>query len=68
MSQIAILDWSLHVDCPKCDKSNDLARARHDPENRIAAAIFQNKWDTLQGWEVECEHCCHEFTIEKVEY
>ena len=64
----ALLDWSLHVDCPKCNESNDLARANHDTENDIAQAIFNNDWDKLNEWEVECEHCGHEFKIERVEY
>jgi hypothetical protein len=64
----ALLDWSLHVDCPKCGESNDLARAQHDCEHDIARRIFTNDWDKLEGWEVTCEHCEHEFTIERVEY
>jgi Zn finger protein HypA/HybF involved in hydrogenase expression len=65
---IANLDWSLYVYCPKCEQDNDLARARHDRENDIAKHIFSNDWDKLNDWEVTCEHCSHEFKIEKVEY
>lgn len=65
---IAHLDWSLTVRCPKCDHANDLADGRHDTEHDIARHIFSNDWDVLKGWEVTCEHCGHEFTIEKVEY
>ena len=68
MNPIANLDWSLHVNCPKCDESNDLASGTHDTEHHIATAIFKNDWDKLEGWEVTCEHCGHEFTIQKVEY
>ncbi len=64
----ALLDWSLRVDCPQCDKENDLADHEHDEEYRIAGHIFENRWDSLNGWEVTCKHCGHEFTIEKVEY
>lgn len=64
----ARLEWSLYVDCPKCSESNDLADAKHDTEHEIARRIFTNDWGKLQGWEVTCEHCGHEFTIEKVEY
>jgi phage FluMu protein Com len=64
----ANLDWSLHVDCPKCDESNNLASQKHDAENSIANHIFKNEWDKLECWEVTCEHCGHEFEIEKVEY
>jgi ribosomal protein S27E len=65
---VARFEWSLHVDCPKCKKGNDLASPEHDGEFDIAKHIFNNNWDALKGWEVTCEHCGHEFTIEKVEY
>lgn len=64
----ATLNWSLYVHCPHCDKSNDLAEPEHDTEHEIARHIFTNAWDKLNGHEVTCEHCGHEFTIEKVEY
>jgi hypothetical protein len=64
----ALLDWSLHVDCPKCGLSNDLASGLHDAEHSIARHIFTNAWEKLGGWEVTCEGCEHEFTIERVEY
>lgn len=65
---VAQLDWSLYVACPKCDESNDLASAKHDPEHDIGRRIFTNDWDALKGWEVTCEHCGNEFQIERVEY
>lgn len=64
----AFLDWSLYVDCPKCGLSNDLSSARHDAEHEIARHIFSNDWDKLEGHEVTCEGCEHEFTIGCVEY
>ena len=68
MRPTARLDWSLYVNCPKCDESNDLARAEHDCEHDIARRIFMNEWDKLAGWEVTCEHCGHEFLLGGVEY
>jgi DNA-directed RNA polymerase subunit RPC12/RpoP len=65
---IANLEWSLYVACPQCNESNDLSASEHDHEDNIARHIFGNDWDKLQGWEVTCEHCGHEFKIEKVEY
>ena len=65
---VANLEWSLHVGCPKCDESNDLASPEHDVEHEIAKHIFNNNWDALKGWEVTCEHCGHEFKLERVEY
>ena len=65
---VASLDWSLHVSCPKCNHENNIAKSEHDTESRIAHYIFSNDWDKLNGWEVQCEQCQHEFKIEKVEY
>jgi ribosomal protein S27E len=64
----ARLEWSLYVDCPKCGDSNDIADPNHDTEHGIAQAIFTNDWDKLQKLEVTCEHCRHEFQIDRVEY
>lgn len=65
---IAYLEWSLNVECPKCKESNDLAHPEHDSEHSIAKHIFANDWDKLQGWEVTCLHCGHEFTIDSAQY
>jgi phage FluMu protein Com len=64
----ASLSWSLDVDCPACNESNDLASGDHDYDHEIVGRIFSNQWDSLAGWEVRCEHCGHEFEIDKVEY
>jgi len=64
----ATLTWNLYVYCPQCGKSNDLASGDHDTDHDIAKHIFTNAWDKLDGWAVECEHCGHEFQIERVEY
>ena len=65
---VATLQWSLDVDCPRCDKSNDLSGPEHDTDLLIARHIFNNEWNKLNGREVRCWHCGHEFTVEKVEY
>lgn len=64
----AYLEWSLHVYCPKCEQSNDLAGPEHDSEQEISGHIFKSTWDKLEGWEVTCQHCGHEFKIEEVVY
>lgn len=68
MNPTANLEWSLYVHCPKCEWANDLADPKHDTEHDIARYLFTNQWDKLNGWEVNCEGCGHEFKIEKVEY
>ena len=65
---VAQLDWSLHVECPKCEEDNDIAGPAHDSEHTIAQAIFTNAWDKLEGHEITCEHCGHEFELARVEY
>jgi hypothetical protein len=64
----ALLDWSLYVDCPECELSNNLTEPQHEVEFEIARRIFTNEWDKLEGWEVVCEGCGCEFKIEKVVY
>ncbi len=65
---VAVLNWSLYVYCPHCDKPNDLADPEHDTEHDIARHIFTNAWDKLKDWDVECQHCGYEFQLEGVEY
>ena len=65
---VATLSWSLDVACPKCGEDNDLSDPLPDPESSIATKIFSNDWSKLEGHEVTCQHCGHEFTIEEVEY
>ena len=65
---VALLDWGLYVDCPKCSLSNNLASCLHDTETTIARHIFTNAWDKLEGWEVTCEGCSHEFLLGGVQY
>ncbi len=64
----AQLDWSLYVYCPKCSEANDLASAEHDVDHDIARHIFSNDWHKLEGLEVTCGHCGHEFALECVVY
>ena len=68
MTAIARVSWSLDACCPQCSENNDLSGQLHDSERLIAKHIFSNAWDKLAGWEVTCEHCQHEFTLERVEY
>ena len=62
----AYLSWSLDIDCPKCNESIDLSD--DDDDNVVSGAIFHNNWDALDGHEVTCKHCAHEFKVKTVEY
>jgi hypothetical protein len=66
MANTAYLDYSVEIQCPVCHQFNNLADS--DDDHIVSAAIFNNKWDTLEGHEVECSHCHHEFKIDSVEY
>ena len=68
MENIAYVEWSLNVECPKCKLDNDLARSIHDGGNDIARHIFNNEWDVLKGWEITCEHCKFEFLLDDIIY
>ena len=62
----ASLDWHLWVDCPKCKESIDLVDQNDD--GVFAIPIFNNEWENLEGCEVYCPECKHEFEIDGVEY
>ena len=64
---IACLSWSLDVECPGCKEDIDLSACDTD-DYSIARRIFTNEWDKLQGHEITCPHCAHEFTLDGVEY
>jgi hypothetical protein len=62
----ATLTCSLDVECPKCEKEVDLLY--EDEDNGVSRAIFNNNWGDLNGYEVKCPECGHEFTLDGVEY
>ena len=62
----ALLSWHLFVDCPYCSEIIDLADI--DEDEWVSIPIFNNKWDDLEGAEVECYNCNKFFTIDKIEY
>lgn len=64
----ASLSWSLDVDCPACEEIIELAESPYSDDQHIVVAIFNNKWDSLKGYEVTCKYCQHEFKIDEVEY
>lgn len=64
----AWLSWRLEVECPKCSSELDLNNTWYDPDNEIGEAIFNNRWKSLNGFQVTCEFCQHDFVLENVEY
>ena len=63
-----LLSFSLDVDCPKCGLSFDISSDGNDPEGRIGEKVFTNQWKEVEGEEVYCPHCEHEFEVGEVEY
>ena len=64
---VANLSWSLDVDCPACKETIDLSDCDTD-DYSIARRIFTNEWGKLEGHEITCPHCTHEFALDSVEY
>jgi phage FluMu protein Com len=62
----AILNASLDVECPYCDK--DINFFDHDEDGIYTRPIFNNKWDDLKGMDVTCPHCDSEFVLDDVEF
>jgi uncharacterized Zn finger protein (UPF0148 family) len=65
---VARLSWNLYVDCPKCDTSFDVVDTDSENDYVIAKKVFSNKWDDVEGCEITCPHCEHEFELGKIEY
>jgi C4-type Zn-finger protein len=65
---LALLSWSLNVECPHCEEDFDLQEFDHEYDNRFADALFNNRWEDVNGSEVSCPTCNQEFTITKIEY
>ena len=65
----AQLSWNLWIDCPHCGETLDLSDPESfDQDGVISIPIFNNKWDNLEGREIECNSCHRSFDIENVEY
>lgn len=62
----AQLYWKVLVNCPYCGDQFDLSE--QDEDNWLSTRIFTNQWEKLEGAEVFCPRCSHEFEIDKVEY
>lgn len=59
--------YTLNLECPYCDAQIDFS-GLSDHEATISNLIFNNKWESIAGMEMECDSCLKEFTIEKMEY
>ena len=60
-----ILDVHVWVECPKCEKDFDLLDG---DDGTYLEPLFDGKWDYFDSLTVHCEHCGHEFELEKVEW
>jgi len=62
----ATLRASLEIECPGCGHEFDLFD--HDDDGLYLRPIFNNKWDDLQGEDIECPKCGCSFILGKVEW
>lgn len=63
---LAFLNFSLYVNCPHCDELMDLSE--NDFDYIVTNALFDNRWDDLNGYDTSCPKCDTDFQIEKVVY
>lgn len=63
---IPVLRASLTVSCPECGKAFDLFNL-DDPEG-IVTMIFQNRWDEIPGFEIDCPECPATIQLDEVEW
>ena len=66
MKARALLNWNLYTKCPYCGHDFDLAD--HDEDGFYSKPIFSNKWDELDGADVECPSCGQCSQISEVVY
>jgi uncharacterized CHY-type Zn-finger protein len=59
----AYLHASLYVECPKCSTDFNLFDCG---DGLYTTPIFNNKWEDLEGEEVCCPDCEHEFKISEI--
>lgn len=60
----AQLNFSIDVECPRCNEDFDLTDSYLDD----LGCVFTNRWEELIGFEVVCPHCAYEFAIDGLEY
>ena len=51
----ALLNASLDISCPYCNRDIDLFLI--DDNDYIMKSIFNNKWNDLRGEEIICQDC-----------
>lgn len=66
MKARAVLSWHLWTKCPYCGYDFDLAD--FDEDGFYSKPIFSNKWDELEGEDVECPACDQCAQISEVVY
>lgn len=68
LSADASLSWNLFIECPHCKEDIDLADSPHDDEGYFSEPLFNNKWDRIEGAEVDCPKCKNTFSVSSVVY
>ena len=68
-SNYALLRAELLVHCPDCDTDPiDLLDTEFDDSGKVFNAIFKDKWESISGMEITCDHCGNVFTLSEIEW
>ena len=68
-SNHALLSAELLIYCPDCDTDPiDLLGTEFDDTSMVFNAIFKDKWESIAGMEIRCEHCGNVFTLSEIEW
>lgn len=68
-SNYASLKAELLIHCPDCDTDPiDLLGVYFDDHGKVFDAIFKDRWESIAGMEITCEHCGAVFTLSEVEW
>lgn len=65
---VARLSWDLYVECPSCGEDFNIVDHDSDNDYSVAKKVFTNGWDKVEGHEVTCPKCEHEFELGGIEY
>lgn len=68
LSAEASLSWHLFVECPHCREDIDLADSPYDDEGYFSEPLFNNRWDEIEGKEVDCPKCKNTFSVSSTVY
>ena len=64
----AIVDWSLHTNCPVCGEHVDLEELDSNHEGEFARILFSGNWKQINKELIECPECEAGFRVDDIKY